>query len=221
MKQIFLSISHTMACLLFAGTIMLSSAVAQSNNVAQESHTVQKIALLPFVVNGQGNQDHISKGVVQMLFSRLDWPGHVQVVSGEKIRNILSTGICEGKTQLFTANKISVKTDSRFVLSGSITRLGNAFSVDAKLFDMEKKRYMPFFVQSDNADDFIDKIDKMAAMINQQAFSRKTMTWDAMYKEKKESVDENRRRNPEYLMQNPAWQKTKDSGRWKFWKRLF
>ncbi len=211
--------SHTMVCLLLAGMIMVSASFAESENDAERFDTIQKIALIPFTVNGEGDQSHISKGVSQMFFSRLDWPGHVKVASQEKIQRILSTGIFEGKTQLFTANKVSMKTDSRFVLSGSITRLGDAFSVDAKLFDMEKKRYMPFFVQSDNADDFIDKIDRMAATINQKVFSRTTMTWDTMTQEKKATANELRRKNPEYLMQNPAWQKTKSSDRWKFWKK--
>lgn len=214
MKKIFLSVGLTMACLLLAGAVQVSSALAESDGI-------QKIALLPFSVNGNENQEYLRKGILQMLSSRLEWPGHVQVVPESHIKSILTRGKNAGKTQMSMAKDIAQKTGSRFVLSGSVTRLGNGFSVDANLFDMDENRYIPFFTQSDNENDFIDKMDRMAAMINQKAFSRTTMTWDTMRQENRASVNERRRRNPEYLMQNPAWQQTKKPVGWKFWKRLF
>ncbi len=213
MKNIFLSVSLATATVLLAGIIMAFPAFADSN-------AIQKIALVPFALNGKENQEYLQKGMLQMLSSRLDWPGHVQVIPPEAgIQQILSKDM--GKTQQDTAKNIARKTNSRFVLMGSLTCLGDSFSIDAKLFDMKKQRYMPFFDQSDNPDDFIDKIDRMAAMINQKAFSRTTMTWDTMRQEQKASVNELRRKNPEYLMQNPDWQQTKKSNGWKFWKNLF
>ncbi len=219
MKKLFFSISFIIPCLLLAGTITVSPALAESQNAVNDTQGIQKIALIPFTMNGKQHQKYLQNGMLQMLRSRLNWPGHVQVISEARIQQILSKA--KGNTQQDTAGNIARQTGSRFVLTGSLTCLGDSFSVDAKLFDMKKQRYMPFFDQSDNPDDFIVKIDRLAAMINKEAFSRTTITWDAMYKEQKTSVNENRRRNPEYLMQNPAWQQTKKSNGWKFWKNLF
>lgn len=80
---------------------------------------------------------------------------------------------------------------------------------------------MTFFEQSDNSDELIEKISRIAAGINKQVFDRSTTDWEKIEQERQAKQQELRRRNPEHLMQNPQWQQTEKSPGWKIWKYLF
>ncbi len=177
------------------------------------------LALVPFNLNSPKKLPHIKKGVLHMLYARLSWPNHVVVIPQNQINHVLDTLNASNENQ--RVNDLALKTGSDFVLSGSITELAGSFSIDAKVFDIKNKRYMAFFEQSDKTDDLIDKVDRMAAAINKNVFQRSTLTWDKMEQEKQAAINELKRKNPEYLMENPNWQQTKESHGWKIWKYLF
>ena len=112
-------------------------------------------------------------------------------------------------------------TRSDFVLTGTLTRLSGSFSIDAKVYDIENKRYMAFFEQSKKSDVFINKVSRIAATINKKIFDRTTVTWEKMEEEKLAYIKEMKRKNPEYMMKTPQWQDTEESPGWKIWKYLF
>jgi spore coat protein CotH len=121
--------------------------------------------------------------------------------------------------ELITA--IAEKTDSQYVMTGAITQLAGSFSIDAKVYDIANKRYMAFFEQSKKSDDLIEKVDRIAASINQKVFDRSTVTWEKMEQERQKLINDYKRRNPEHLMQVPqGWQPKEEIG-WKVWKYLF
>ncbi|WP_457553006.1 hypothetical protein [Desulfobacula sp.] len=189
------------------------------NKTLSAKENIKTIAILPFQVNAQGKLLHIRKGIDKMLYSRLFWQDNVMVISGEKLKKSLS-----GMDTNSAANwiqKIARLTNSNFVLAGAITKLGGSFSIDVQVYDIENKRYMAFFEQSQKWDDLINKVNRIAASINKKVFERSTMTWEKMEQEKQAYLAEQKRKNPEYMMKTPGWQNTEKSPGWKIWKYLF
>ena len=179
----------------------------------------QTVAVLPFTINADKDMDYVKKGISRMFFSRLSWPDKVMVIPPKIIQPIENdlSNLADDKQVKIAAEK----TGSQYVLLGSITQLAGSFSIDARVFDIENKRYMSFFEQSKVSDDLIDKVDEIAATINQKIFDRTTVTWEKMEQEKQAHVNELKRKNPEHLMKMPqGWQPEEEVG-WKVWKYLF
>ena len=204
---------QTIALLIFLFVLMGSPQTL----LAKEN--IKTIAILPFKINAPEKLIHIQNGIAQMLYSRLSWKDNVVVVPGEKLVAHLSRidTTQSGKG----INEIALLTHSDFVLAGAITQLGGSFSIDIQVYDIENKRYMAFFEQSQKKDDLISKTNRIAASINKKIFDRSTMAWEKMDQEQKADVQEQQRKNPEYMMQNPQWQDAEKSPGWKIWKYFF
>jgi TolB-like protein len=183
--------------------------------------TPETLAVLSFDINADKNKnlDYLKKGISTMLYSRLTNPGKVVVVPPQKMAS-LEVGLKKlSGSQL--VHETARKTDSRYVIHGTITSLAGSFSIDAKVFDTTEKQYMAFFEQSKNSDDLIQKVERIGAAINHKVFNRTTVTWEQMEQEKQKKLNELKNQNPENLMQIPTgWQQEEKVG-WKVWKYLF
>lgn len=187
------------------------------------ANEIKTMAILPFTVNAAEDLSHVQKGIFNMLYSRLSWQDHVTVIPKTQIQTDLSnlktsTGQQLTGNQLVT--KIGATTNSDYVLTGSVTKLAGSFSIDAQVYDIRNKRFMSFFEQSKVNDDLIDKVDRIAATINKEAFNRSTVTYEQMEQEKQANINKLKRQNPEHLMKVPAVQQDKGPG-WKVWKYIF
>ncbi len=206
-------ILKTIALFIFLFVLMGSAQVFAANE------KIKTIAILPFKINAREKSIHIQKGIGHMLYSRLSWKDNVVVVPEYKLTEHLSR---MNKTKTGKGiNEIARLTQSDFVLAGAITQLGGSFSIDIQVYDIENKRYMAFFVQSSKSDNLINKTNRIAAIINKKIFNRSSLAWEKMEQEQKSSAQEQQRKNPEYLIQNPQWQDTEKSPGWKIWKYLF
>ncbi|PIE60974.1 MAG: hypothetical protein CSA29_05775 [Desulfobacterales bacterium] len=183
----------------------------------------QRVAALPFSIQSDINMDYVKKGISRMLYSRLTWPEKVVVVPPEQINKtlaLLPTPLPESQL----VNVVAKETGSDYVLSGTITRFDGAFSIDAKVFDIDNKRYMAFSQRSGDIDDLIQKVDRIAAAINHRIFKRSTVTWEEMTQEQQKDLNDLKRKNPEYLMDqysNGQTESQKEKIGWKIWKYLF
>jgi TolB-like protein len=179
---------------------------------------IKTIAILPFKVNAAEKSAMVREGIGHMLYSRLSWRDNVMVIPTKKIKTHLSD---INNSKPYGIDEIALLTHSDFVLAGTITRLGGSFSIDIQVYDIENKRYMAFFEQSQKKDELVDKINRIAATINKKIFDRSTMAWEKMEQEKHAFIKEQQRKNPEYMMKTPGWQDTNQSVGWKIWKYLF
>ena len=202
-----------------AGHLPADSALAATDNQDTAVQLPATIAVLPFTIHAAEDFSYIQQGVVHMLHARLAWPEKVRVVPKGQIRNVLENLDGTDKNQLLA--RVADQTDTDLILDGSITKLAGSFSIDAMVFDLKNKRYMPFFEQSKDRDELIEKVARIAAGINKQVFDRSTIAWEKMEQERQARINELKRRNPEYLMQTPQWQQQDDSPGWKIWKYLF
>ena len=200
--------------------LVLALTPAPQTAGANETKT---IAILPFTMNAAKDLSHVQNGIFYMLYSRLSWQDHVRVIPKTQIQTRLSelkdsTGDPVTGDQL--VGNIAATTGSDYVLTGSVTELAGSFSIDTQVYDIKNKRYMAFFEQSKVNDDLIDKVDQIAATINKEAFSRSTVTYERMEREKQAYINKLKRQNPEYLMKVPAGQQDQGPG-WKVWEYLF
>lgn len=179
---------------------------------------IKTVAILPFTVNAAEDLSHVQNGIFYMLYSRLSWQDHVRVIPKTQIQTQLAElGHVTGNQLV---GKIAATTGSDYVLTGSVTELAGSFSIDTQVYDIKNKRYMAFFEQSKVNDDLIDKVDQIAATINKEAFSRSTVTYERMEREKQAYINKLKRQNPEHLMKIPAGQQDQGPG-WKVWEYLF
>ncbi len=209
--------AHMFNGFFWTGLILASLLVMGPPNARAEA--IKTMALLPFTAHAVEDLSHIQKGIAYMLYSRLSWPDHVQVIPTREMETLLAKEPHMTGNQLI--REVASQTACDYVLAGSITRLAGSFSIDTQLYDIQKKQYMTFFEQSKVSDDLIDKVDRIAATINQKVFNRSTVTYEKMEQEKQAYITDLKRRNPEHLMNVPAgWQEEKSPG-WKIWKYLF
>ena len=180
---------------------------------------IKTICILPFDINASEDLPHLREGIFHMLYSRLSWRDNVVVVPANKIKDSLSR--IDKVSGTDGIGEIAKLTHSDFVMTGTVTKLGGSFSIDAQVYDIENKRYITFIEQSPKMDDLIDKVSRIAAFINKKVFDRTTRNWEKMEQEKQAYIREQKRKNPEYMMKNPEWQDADESPGWKIWKYLF
>jgi hypothetical protein len=190
------------------------------------TENIKTIAVLPFKINAPEKLIHVQKGLDRMLYSRLSWKDNVVVIPQKELLSYLSDtdGSKTGTDKVKSGKgirEIARLTHSDFVLAGAITKLGGSFSIDVQVYDIENKRYMAFFDQSQKRGDLIDKTNRIAATINKKIFGRSTLTWEKMEQEQKADVEKQIRKNPEYMMKTPGWQDAEKSPGWKIWKYIF
>ena len=138
---------------IFCLTIIL---LAAGSLWAKDKYTV---TILPFTLHSAGNIDYVKQGIEEMLTSRIASSDKItitdeSVVLGElkksKIKNISAT----------EAYKIGKKLNSDFVIWGSITKIGNNISINAKLTDIaNNKSDIGVSTQSKTLDDVIPRIN--------------------------------------------------------------
>jgi len=205
--------------------IFISFLMGSSLTIAAKEN-IKTIAVLPLEINAPEKLIHVQKGLTQMLYSRLSWKDKVVVIPQNKLLSDLfgidGSNAGTDKTKAGKGiNEIARLTHSDFVLAGAITKLGGSFSIDVQVYDIENKRYMAFFDQSQKSGDLIDKTNRIAATINKKVFDRSTLAWEKMAQEQKADLQRQIRKNPEYMMKTPGWQDAEKSPGWKIWKYIF
>jgi TolB-like protein len=179
---------------------------------------MKTIAIMPFETIASDDITYIQSGVTQMLLSRMAWKDHIMVIPDKTVAELLKTIHSDDKNKQI--QQLSKLTGSDYVLTGSITRFSEAFSIDTQIYDIKNKRFMTFFEQSKLLSDLIPKVNFIAARINKKVFNRKTNVYDQLVNKEKEKYEELRRQNPERLMPKPNIDPGEKSSPWKFWQYL-
>jgi TolB-like protein/outer membrane protein assembly factor BamB len=130
---------------------------------AKEKTTV---AVLPFTVHSADNIDYVRQGIWDMLASRISISDKIEMASKDTVLETLKKQ--EGKELALTdVYALGKKLNMDYVVWGSITKIGNSFSVDGKLVDITAyKSPVGIFTQSQGMDDLIPKITDFAQRIN-------------------------------------------------------
>jgi TolB-like protein len=134
-----------------------------SGSMAGEKKTV---AVLPFTVHSAENIEYVRLGIWDMLASRISVSDKIDVASKDTVLEALKK---QGGKELALADVYGLGKglNMDYVVWGSITKIGNSFSVDGKLVDIAaSKASVGVFTQSQGMDDLIPKITDFAQRIN-------------------------------------------------------
>jgi TolB-like protein len=186
------------------------------------ANAIKKIAILPFEIHSEKDITHIKQGIEHMLSSRLSWTDHTTIADKRTLKNALknSSNLSDEKY----LSSIAKKTNSDYVLTGSITEFANAFSIDAKVYNINDHTFKPFFGQASKIDRIIPEISILAAKINKIVFDRTTEKYeefaeaqsDVVQKQQEQRMDPEKMWTPQYdsddSVQSPGW---------RFWKYIW
>ncbi|MFH2012699.1 MAG: FG-GAP-like repeat-containing protein [Pseudomonadota bacterium] len=127
---------------------------------------ITKVAVLPFQMNSSENLDYLKKGILDMLTSRISEEGKIVVLESEQVREALSQ-INESPTTEEAIKKIGTQLGADFIISGSLTKIGESVSIDAKMFDLKEiKSVTSLFATSKGLDNVIPEISEFALKAN-------------------------------------------------------
>jgi TolB-like protein len=159
-------------CLLLGFVLTVPSpSIPQTRN----PNKVYKVAILPFMIYSQENLDYLREGIYDILTSRITVEGRIVVIE----RSLAEQALYEEKpTRLdeAAASKIGMKVGADYVVLGSITKVGDYISLDARLVSItEEKPPLTAFTQHKGIDDVMVKIGDFAQDIGYKILGRRTM----------------------------------------------
>ena len=133
---------------------------------AEEAKTqVKRVAVLPFSVHSSEDITYVRDGIWDMLISRLSASESIQVSVKQDVKDALKKmgGKEPAVADVYGLGK---GMDIDYVVWGSITKIGNSISLDAKLLDVSTyKTPVGVFEQCHGMDDVIPRITNFAKKI--------------------------------------------------------
>jgi TolB-like protein len=149
--------------------LLPSSSITQT----RDSGKLYKVAILPFVINSQENLDYLREGIYDILASRITVEGRIEVIDRSVVERALyeerPTRLDEG-----TAIKIGTRAGADYVVLGSLTKVGDYISLDARLVNItEGKPPLSAYTQHKGLDDVLVKIGDFAQEIGAKILGRR------------------------------------------------
>lgn len=126
---------------------------------------VKTFAVLPLKVNGPQKFRYLSKGIQDMLTTRLDWKGHFEPA--------INFSSAQSNPTTAQAKDLLNKNSLNFLLWGSITILGQEASLDLKVIN-DQGQIRTESVQS-QLEKLLPGINRLAQKINYQIFQNKKL----------------------------------------------
>lgn len=132
---------------------------------ADAGNPVKRVAVLPFSVHSSEDINYVRDGIWDMLISRLSSDDGVYVSPKQKVKEILGT-FDKKELDIADVYALGKKLDLDYAVWGSITKIGNSISLDAKLLDVATyKTPVGVFEQCRGMDDVIPRISDFAKKI--------------------------------------------------------
>lgn len=134
-----------------------------------------KVMILPFQINAEKNLEFLKTGIQDMMGSRLAWQDKVMVIDRSAVNTtVKKLGQYKDDSLALLAGG-QLKAD--FIITGSVTILGQGASIDAKMIDITGKMApLPFFGQTNDLGGVIPEINRFATTINETVFHRQMVS---------------------------------------------
>ena len=113
--------------LLFSVVPVSLAAQPQTGSVAPEA----RVAVLPFQVNSAKPLGYLESSLADLLMSRLEASGQVQVVESQAVRD--KTVAFAGERSDATVRRIARELAADQIVAGSLTELAGRYSLDVKV----------------------------------------------------------------------------------------
>jgi len=157
---------------------LLSLLTLPSHSVAQpkDSGKIYKVAILPFIIHSQENLDYLREGINDILTSRITVEGRIIVIERTVVERILWE-MRPMRLDETVAKQVGTRAGADYVVLGSITKIGNYISLDARLISItEEKPPLGAYTQHKGIDDVMLKIGDFAQDIGYRIIGRRAMT---------------------------------------------
>ena len=159
-------------CLLLALILTLPS---PSITQTRDPGKVYKVAVLPFLIHSQENLDYLREGINDILTSRITVEGRLVVIE----RSIVERALYEERPMRLdeaAATKIGMRVGADYIVLGSLTKIGDYISLDARLISItEEKPPLGVYTQHKGIDDVMVKIGDFAQDIGYKILGRRAM----------------------------------------------
>jgi TolB-like protein len=159
-------------CLLLALILTLPS---PSITQTRDPGKVYKVAVLPFLIHSQENLDYLREGIYDILTSRITVEGRMVVVE----RSIVEWALYEERPMRLdeaAATKIGMRVGADYIVLGSLTKIGDYISLDARLISItEEKPPLGVYTQHKGIDDVMVKIGDFAQDIGYKILGRRAV----------------------------------------------
>ena len=141
----------------------------------KDSGKIYKVAILPFQIHSQENLDYLREGIYDMLSSRIAAEGKIIVVE----RTAVERAFYEERPVRLdetVAKKIGIKVGADYIVLGSLTKIGDYISLDARLISItEEKPPLGAFTQHKGIEEMMVKIGEFAQDIGYKIQGRSSM----------------------------------------------
>ncbi|NWG04674.1 MAG: VCBS repeat-containing protein [Syntrophaceae bacterium] len=139
----------------------------------RDATKVYKVAVLPFLIHSQENLDYLREGIYDILMSRITQEGRIVVIERSQVERALYE---ERPMRLdeAAATKIGTRVGADYIVLGSLTKIGNYISLDARLISItEEKPPLGVYTQHKGIDDVMVKIGEFAQDIGYKILGRR------------------------------------------------
>jgi TolB-like protein len=125
-----------------------------------------KVAIIPFKINSPEQLDYLEGAIYDMIASRLSIDENIAVMERSTVVRSLGKSY-ETAMTVDNAEALGRRLGADYVILGSLTKLGEAFSLDAKMFNVNKKEQSTaVYAQGSGLDALIPKINEFARNMN-------------------------------------------------------
>ncbi len=155
--------------------IMILILPCLSISQTKEPDKTYRVAILPFLIHSQENLDYLREGIYDILSSRISVEGMIEVID----RSIVERALFEERPMRLdetVAKKIGMRSGADYIVLGSLTKIGNYISLDARLISItETKPPLGVYTQHKGIDDVMVKIGDFAVDIGYRILGRRAM----------------------------------------------
>ncbi len=132
---------------------------------------VIRVAVLPFNINAPRGNEYLGRGLMDMLSTRLTWPGRVEVMDRGRVQAAVKRVGRRVTREL--AIKIGHYLGADYVIFGSLTKIGQSISLDAEIINLSTgKTILSLSARAPKMDNLIPRVDNFARRISRQVFGR-------------------------------------------------
>ena len=138
---------------------------------AATAGAAQRVLVLPFNMKTPQDLNYLQQGIMDMLTSRLDWPGQVEVIPKAEAMSLFRKAA--GGVDEATARRFAQSLGVDYVVFGSVTSAESGINLDASMISLKSgPAPVNLISQAPSLDSVIPKVTEFAQNINTTVFKR-------------------------------------------------
>ncbi|NIS60876.1 MAG: hypothetical protein GTO13_09300 [Proteobacteria bacterium] len=138
--------------------------------------SLPRVAILPFQIHSAEDLGYLKEGIFDIISSRLAASGEIDVIGKSGIERVLME-MRPSRLSEEVAREAGVRLGADYVALGSITKIGDFISLDARLIDVKgQKPPSGVFAQTKGLDQLMAKVDEFARELGQKILGKPTAT---------------------------------------------